>query len=321
MNHAILNLVKEKWGLTLEPTFHRHVANDIYFSKIGDLEVVLRITSDTQRSQQEIQSELDWINDLRANSIRVCETVLSNTKKEIETFIEADQTFHVVVFKKISGARVEDENLNEDIVHSWATQLAKMNQLSETYAPPGFRRRRWDEDSTYLKALTALNETSEKIKNESLKVFQWMKNRAPQRNEFGLIHADLHLGNFFYDQGQITVFDFDDSCYHWFMYDLAVPLLTLIRNFEEPEFHQKRDRLVKKFIDSYFSIRPRYSGWKEDLLIFYKYRCLFVHLWLIAIRKERNLSEEIAKNFEQAIQWEGQHAFSNDLKKLLLQQG
>ena len=42
-------------------------------------------------------------------------------------------------------------------------------------------------------------------------------------DSYGLIHNDFDDGNFtvHYDNGDITVFDFDDSCYFWFMYDLA----------------------------------------------------------------------------------------------------
>ena len=40
---------------------------------------------------------------------------------------------------------------------------------------------------------------------------------------YGLTHNDFNDVNFIvdYDNGDITVFDFDDCCYFWFMYDLA----------------------------------------------------------------------------------------------------
>jgi Ser/Thr protein kinase RdoA (MazF antagonist) len=40
---------------------------------------------------------------------------------------------------------------------------------------------------------------------------------------FGLIHNDFNDGNFCvdYENGDITVFDFDDACYGWFAYELA----------------------------------------------------------------------------------------------------
>ena len=40
---------------------------------------------------------------------------------------------------------------------------------------------------------------------------------------FGMIHCDFNDGNYNIDfeTGQITVFDFDNSCFGWYMFDLA----------------------------------------------------------------------------------------------------
>ena len=45
--------------------------------------------------------------------------------------------------------------------------------------------------------------------------------KTPQA--YGLIHGDFNDGNFTVDyrNGDITVFDFDDACYFWFVYELA----------------------------------------------------------------------------------------------------
>lgn len=42
-------------------------------------------------------------------------------------------------------------------------------------------------------------------------------------DSYGLIHNDFNDGNFTvdFDNGDITVFDFDDCCYFWFMYEPA----------------------------------------------------------------------------------------------------
>jgi Ser/Thr protein kinase RdoA (MazF antagonist) len=42
-------------------------------------------------------------------------------------------------------------------------------------------------------------------------------------DSYGLVHFDFNDGNFTvdYDNGDITVFDFDDCCYFWFMFELA----------------------------------------------------------------------------------------------------
>lgn len=49
------------------------------------------------------------------------------------------------------------------------------------------------------------------------------------RDSYGLIHVDVHGGNFFVDdEGQITLFDFDGCQYAWFACDIAMALFYAI---------------------------------------------------------------------------------------------
>ena len=111
-----LKQIQNLWNLSSEPVFHRFVANDIYFSTALDLEVVIRITPSSQRSVSEIRAELKWISYLKTNSIQY-----------------EQNTFHVVVFKKILGERITKELLKPQHIQLWAEQMAKMHNLAEGY--------------------------------------------------------------------------------------------------------------------------------------------------------------------------------------------
>lgn len=55
-------------------------------------------------------------------------------------------------------------------------------------------------------------------------------NAMPKSTEsYGLIHADLHFWNFAVSPGGLTVFDFDNSEYNWFMADLGPRYSRLLR--------------------------------------------------------------------------------------------
>ena len=171
MSEDRLSQIQNLWGLTTTPAYHRNVANDIYFSRIKDLEVAIRISPGTQRTPSEIQAELDFIGYLKKNSVNVCETIVSLNKNEIETILEDGKSYQVVVFKKIPGEKVGDRGLTTEIVEAWATEMAKMHTLAENFQPRTVRRNHWNLDSTYLKAFTSLSEASEKITIKSLKIF------------------------------------------------------------------------------------------------------------------------------------------------------
>ncbi|WP_430022355.1 phosphotransferase [Paenibacillus sp. MABNR03] len=46
-------------------------------------------------------------------------------------------------------------------------------------------------------------------------------------DNFGLIHGDINVGNFTIDEdGGITLFDFDECQYSWYVEDIAIQLYT-----------------------------------------------------------------------------------------------
>ena len=67
---------------------------------------------------------------------------------------------------------------------------------------------------------------------------------------YGMIHFDYNDGNYSidFDTGKITVYDFDNSCFGWYMYDLA-DLWTHGMGWIqfEPDVGKR-----KKFMDDYF---------------------------------------------------------------------
>jgi Ser/Thr protein kinase RdoA (MazF antagonist) len=70
---------------------------------------------------------------------------------------------------------------------------------------------------------------------------------APGR--FGLVHADLRLANLLVDGERITVIDFEDCGFSWYLYDLACALTF---NEGRPDV---RD-LIAVWVDAYRQVAP-----------------------------------------------------------------
>jgi Ser/Thr protein kinase RdoA (MazF antagonist) len=61
---------------------------------------------------------------------------------------------------------------------------------------------------------------------------------------YGVIHADLHPDNVLVGGGTLTVIDFDDTAFGWFLYDIAVALFHLQRS---ANFAALRDAFVRGY--------------------------------------------------------------------------
>ena len=81
----------------------------------------------------------------------------------------------------------------------------------------------FDLHKSRLALVSQLPERLHRVKAKSQSLLDEIRALPKDKNAFGLIHGDFNDGNFTvdYSNGDITVFDFDDSCYFWFMYELA----------------------------------------------------------------------------------------------------
>lgn len=72
-------------------------------------------------------------------------------------------------------------------------------------------------------------------------------------DRFGLIHADMRLANLLVDGDAVTLIDFDDCGFGWFMYDLAASLSFIETGRDVPALKQS-------WLDGYTAIRPLSAG-------------------------------------------------------------
>jgi Ser/Thr protein kinase RdoA (MazF antagonist) len=89
---------------------------------------------------------------------------------------------------------------------------------------------------------------------------------------FGLIHADLHQGNYVFEDGQVSAIDFDDCGWGHFIYDFAV---TLSEVSVLPNYSALRDGLL----DGYQRIRPLPANLEVHLSAFLALRELKLLMW------------------------------------------
>jgi Ser/Thr protein kinase RdoA (MazF antagonist) len=94
---------------------------------------------------------------------------------------------------------------------------------------------------------------------------------------FGLIHGDLHQGNYLFHQGQVRAIDFDDCGYGYYLYDMAVTL-------SEVNWRNNTPALRKSFLAGYRSGRNFPSEHEQVLDTFIALRDLQLLIWKIEMR-------------------------------------
>jgi Ser/Thr protein kinase RdoA (MazF antagonist) len=257
----LLPLVSELYGLDGYEIklikAHTGGRNVVYTcEKEGTEAKILRITFLKDRRREDILSEVEYIRYLYEHGGSVSDVVSSKKGNLLEEITHSNHTFFISLFKKAKGKMLVENNYRyrdgvpiSEYYSNCGKVLGKLHQLSKVYTP--MHRRYSFFDKYNAKYIDKLIPSSLSLLKE--KLFDLLKTlEGLDRNHecFGMIHFDYNDGNYSidFDTGQITVYDFDNSCFGWYMYDLA-DLWT--HGVGWVQFEQDADER-KKFMDDYF---------------------------------------------------------------------
>lgn len=112
---------------------------------------------------------------------------------------------------------------------------------------------------------------------------------------FGLIHGDLHQGNYFFHRGQVRTIDFDDCGFGHYLYDLAVTL-------SEVNWRTNTSELRTSFLKGYRSIRELSTMHEDYLDIFVTFRDLQLIISKIEMRNHPTFRESWSSSVKEMLQ-------------------
>ncbi|MBP3952987.1 phosphotransferase enzyme family protein [Bacillus suaedae] len=238
--------------------------------------VILRLTHSSHRSQEQIESELDWLLYLHNHNAPVCPPYRSKNNKYIEQVQAGSTYFYVSLFKKASGTvtKLTNESYNQNLAYDWGEATSLLHRLTKEYQCPEHIQKRpllIDEfQQQFVPFIPQDMLLLEKV-NSVLKEIKQLS----RETGFGLIHSDIHSGNFFYDGEQLSIFDFDDCSYHHFAHDLAMPLYytlwsSTFNTEEDKESFAKQ--FLEDFINGYQTQCPVSSEMYSQINLFLKLR-------------------------------------------------
>lgn len=227
-------VVIEKYGLEgyiLQPLeSHEGGRNVIYMcEKENAPAYVLRVSYQNDRDREDYLAELEYVRYLYDNGASVSNVIGSKDDKLVEEIVYGSQTIFVSLFEKARGMQLAENNYRyregvplSEYFYNCGKTLGKIHQLSKEYQPLHRRYHFADKfNDKYINAL--LPEKYAALKNRISSILSELDSIEKTREVYGMVHFDYSDGNYHidFDNGQITVYDFDNCCHAWYMYDLA----------------------------------------------------------------------------------------------------
>jgi amicoumacin kinase len=236
--------------------------------------LALRLTHSDRRPFEQVDAEMGFVDYLGRLGAPVAAPLRSRAGRLVERVEAHHGYFSACLLGWARGQRMTYRSSlwSEALVAEWGRTLGRIHVLSRGYESPEEPRRfSWREDDVWANALAYLP-PREAVAREKRLELQPRLERLPQSGEdFGLIHGDLGSANFHVDGQSLTVYDFDDCCYHWYAYDVVVSLWAY--RLLGPD---ERQRHANVWLEGYHSVRELDAAWLRSLDLFFELRALYL---------------------------------------------
>jgi Ser/Thr protein kinase RdoA (MazF antagonist) len=247
--------------------------NFVYEFQRDESGYILRIAHSSRRTANQIQGEVDWINYLARGGAAVARAVPSAGGRLVEAIDDGHgEQFLATAFVKAPGAKPWTVDKPADYFERYGRLLGRMHALTQKYQPsnPAWTRPQWDDP--LLLDVAGFLPASETIALEKHHaVVEHLRTLPRDRGSFGLIHHDAHEANLFLAaDGTLTLFDFDDCCYHWFADDIAIVLFYAATNYEDAAAFAAE--FLPRFLAGYRQANLLDPRWLAEIPAFLKLR-------------------------------------------------
>jgi Ser/Thr protein kinase RdoA (MazF antagonist) len=249
--------------------------NYVYEAVNADgVDLILRISHSARRTLDYTLGEVEFVRYLGAAGIPVSQPLLSEAGQFVERIEDTDpgQYFVVTAFERAEGVVFDDAPpLRERywkpaLFRDLGRLFARLHNRAQTYklSNPRYKRQEWYEyDVVDIDRFAPPEE--QLVRERTARIIERLNRLPTGPDDYGVIHADLHMHNFCFADGRITAFDFDNCEYAWFVKDIAVIVFYVARNEARGMREEAVAAFLAPFMEGYRELRRCDRAWMEAL--------------------------------------------------------
>ena len=221
LKETLRNILLECYGLDIDQAKCYFSTQNNAFIFPGE-PFMIRVSLTPKKTRAEILSELMWLDDLKQFKQTVCEPHVSLRGNLLEEFEIDGKVFRASMFRTARGVIKTKTDMTPMFFICCGDLLGAIHHVSTDERIKGFKfmRKAKSEDFTALK-----ERVQEKIPEHILarinRIEQQVSELPQEVGHYGICHGDFHSNNFFVEENNVWVFDFDSCAYAHYLYDIA----------------------------------------------------------------------------------------------------
>ncbi len=220
--------------------------NTIYKGNHHNQNIMIRVTPvGKRRTKEMLEAEKTFLLACHNNNIPVGLPYTINQQSVIE-----NDGLYYIFFQYVDGGQWHEYTHDETTYYTAGKYLALIHQTSLNL--PKISR----ETYTDHPDITLLNELDDLYKKTLDTTLEELDKWPKTKTNYGLIHGDYLFSNMIYhEDGDLTIIDFDDIEYGYYLYDIAVYLFYYLLGGNPSEIDKESNiTLFKQFMSGYESV-------------------------------------------------------------------
>ena len=279
-------VLQERYGVDIDKAKCYFSTQNFAFVFPGE-PFMIRVSATEKKTRSEIMSELMWIDDLKLFKQTICEPNVSLLGNILEEFKIDGKVYRASMFRTARGVIKETTDMTPMFFICVGDLLGAIHYVSTNERESGlkFKRSSQQEKFSALKE-RVFDKVPEGIKERILKIEEKVNALPREIGRYGICHGDFHMNNFFVEENNVWVFDFDGCAYANYLYDVASFVQAcFLRGYGAGKDLRK---LMNEEMLHYFKIGYNLNmkcpdNFWDDLELFIEYRTAVTYMSLLEI--------------------------------------
>ena len=241
---------------------------------------ILRVSEYSEKKQAHTAFQTRWIEYLSHRMEGIVKPVQSFNNKLYEVVQIGGKAYILSLQEKAPGKIVDKNNpkeFNQELFFRLGKLMGRMHKLTMNYEDNAeCTQFQWNGANFWRKNIAILDEG---VAQGEQRLLAELEQLPVDRDNYGIVHFDIHTDNFLVKNNRITLIDFDACQFNWYAADVASALFFMVQKGACPQKglgEEARTRFAEpytaSYLKGYFTTNTMSTYWIRKLDLFMRYQ-------------------------------------------------